>query len=787
MVFRQGVDVILPLAAAELSLNRELRWAWYAPPWLAALIAAAGVACIAWIYAREAPFVSRRLRAVLALLRLAAFSVLLAMLAQPVIERSRVAPPRLVLLLDQSASMTTSDVTAAKSPGGTDSPSQLPRIDAWKEILGNGEHPLLQELQNRFALKIVLFADETALVNDEFAKSELLSASAKSPDKPSAGTRLGDAIDFATRQLEGPRPAAVVVMTDGISTAGLPLVEAAARARSAGVPVFAVALGSDRPRPDSTIDDIVSEQIVFPGDRLQVEATIRAVGLAGKPGRMVLKNRDSGETLAHTDLPLPADGQSTTARLALRPTTPGPLPLQVLLEPQPEEENTSNNAAELTLDVRQEPIRTLLVDSTPSFEYRALKSLLERDPAIALRIRLQDADPDFPTVDAAAIPEFPANENELFTYDVIILGDVDPQLLPRTAGKNLHDFVSNEAGGLIFIAGPRFMPRALRDVEPIQSLLPATTPANRLRTDEAAPGESFHIEPTPLGMQDPSLLLGDNGEQSATIWRELPPVHWLLMPLEPKLGAQVLATAKQVGASEQSRAEQQGSPAILRHYVGAGEVLMHATDETWRWRWRSDDRFFARYWGQAVRRLARGRAVRGIASLTSNRKQYAPGEPVIMQASLRPNDDAGRDSLTIELEAASQPTRQIKLSPHSGTANLFETTLLDLPPDHYTARLTPATGAKGPLAAEFTVTAPPTEMSNLVVNAAGLNQLADRTGGKFYTFQIIGELLDQLPPAAASVVERLPDEPLWNRPLPLAALCLLLGAEWLIRRRHGML
>jgi hypothetical protein len=772
-----------PLAAADLQAERSLRWAWYAPPWLAAIIAAAGVACIVWIYFHEASFVSRRVRTILALLRLGAFSVLLAMLGQPVIEESRTAPPRLMLLLDQSGSMTTRDVPADGSPGANDVAGALSRIEAWKKILAGGDHALLDELRSRFEVSTILFADRTTKGD----RSIFVDATSPEAKAAAAGTRLGDALDFAARQVDGPRPAAVVVMTDGVNTAGLSLEQAGARARGAGVPIFAVALGSGRPRPDVAVDDVVSEQVVFPGDRLQVEAVLRATGFAGKPARVLLKNRDSNETLAETEVPLPADGESLTARLALRPTTPGSLPLEVVVEPDPGEEDTTNNAAALTLDVRQEPIRTLLVDSTPSYEYRALKSLLERDPAIALRVRLQDADPEYPSVDAAAIGEFPASENELFAYDVVILGDVDPQLLPRAAWNNLRDFVSKEAGGLILIAGPRFMPRALRDIEPMQSLLPAATPASRFRAHEPKPNESFHIEPTRLGMQEPSLLLGDSIEQSAAIWHELPAVHWLLRPLEPKLGAEVLAEATPTDEASQPPGLEHPSPAILRHYVGAGEVLMHATDETWRWRWRSDDRYFARYWGQAVRRLARGRAVRGAASLTSSRKEYPPGVPVAIQARLRPRDAAARDSVLIDLEAGSQPTRQVKLSSHAGSVNLYETVLRDLPPDHYTARLSAAGAAKGALSAEFTVKSPPTEMSQLAVNAAGLKRLAEQTGGKFFTAATAKWLLDQLPPAAPTVVERLPDEPLWNRPWPLAALCLLLGGEWLIRRRHGML
>jgi hypothetical protein len=78
-------------------------------------------------------------------------------------------------------------------------------------------------------------------------------------------------------------------------------------------------------------------------------------------------------------------------------------------------------------------------------------------------------------------------------------------------------------------------------------------------------------------------------------------------------------------------------------------------------------------------------------------------------------------------------------------------------------------------------------MAQLAVNSAGLAELARQTGGKLYTAATAERLIDDLPAATPTVVERLPDEPLWNRPWLLAALGLALGSEWLLRRRSGLL
>src|SRR5262249_7229260 len=46
-------------------------------------------------------------------------------------------------------------------------------------------------------------------------------------------------------------------------------------------------------------------------------------------------------------------------------------------------------------------------------------------------------------------------------------------------------------------------------------------------------------------------------------------------------------------------------PLIAHHYAGLGKVLLVGTDSTWLWRQNVGDRFFYKFWGQAVRFVAR--------------------------------------------------------------------------------------------------------------------------------------------------------------------------------------
>jgi hypothetical protein len=107
------------------------------------------------------------------------------------------------------------------------------------------------------------------------------------------------------------------------------------------------------------------------------------------------------------------------------------------------------------------------------------------------------------------------------------------------------------------------------------------------------PGENladgFVVQPTEMGLADPAMQLGDTPEETARIWKNLPPLYWLLDVPEVKPGVRVLAENP-----SQSGANGRRSPVFCLQYVGAGKVLFQATDETWRWRYRVGDVFFAR-------------------------------------------------------------------------------------------------------------------------------------------------------------------------------------------------
>jgi len=762
----------------------RIRWDWNWPFWLSLLMTIAVVIWVVTLYFREASSAGKPVRTLLVLLRLASLTLVVAMLAQPAIEWFQIGRPRLVVLVDRSASMEIRD-----EPGLEGDRS---RLKAYQSRLTAGNESLLQAWQSIYDLEVIAFDEQIVLLeaNETSLSEELQSLTTMGTEN--AATRLGDAVDFALRELPGTTPSAIVLFTDGISTRGQSLEKVAQRARDLQVPLFPVAVGSPHKRPDVSIDNFLAEEVVFPGDRLQVEATIHATSFAGREATLILRDmsalRDvpADQVLAQTIVQLPAEGESQTVRLAIRPEMPGQLSLQLEVKSFEGETNVENNSVNQIVEVRDEKIRVLLVQASPSYEYRALKSMLERDPAVELRVHLQEADADFSEVDEIALAEFPAGEQGRLEYDVVLLGDVDPTLLPYQAWTTLQQFVAEQGGGLACIAGPRFMPQDFQGIQPLRLLLPFELEATSLLSTKTPGATEQLIWPTALGWRTPSLQLGETDAESRAIWQGFPAVSWLYEIEEPKLGAQVLV-------EHTTRNSRRGNrfPIILRHYVGAGEVLFHATDETWRWRWRTDDRYFARYWGQVVRRLGRGRlnANRQGAQLKTDRSKYQLGEDIKLRLRFRnpsaaPADDQG---VVVQLQGNQGPLQTIRLHRHLGHRGVFETVLPRLLPGKYQATFLMPNSGKVASNAKFEIEHLSRELSRLEIDERGLTEAAKVSGGKYYTLETVAELVDDLPPPRNTTIEQLSARPFWNTHAVMALFVVVLTAEWLLRRRQGML
>jgi hypothetical protein len=162
------------------------------------------------------------------------------------------------------------------------------------------------------------------------------------------------------------------LFTDGVTTEGLPLENAAQDARTSGVSIFAVGLGSGQPPRDIEVADVLVDDAVFVGDLVGLQVQIKATGLDGQPATVTLRRQGEQTTIANENITLPSTGQTATVQLVDRPTAAGEVSYVVEVAPREDEKNRQNNRQQRKVAVRDDKIRVLMVFGYPSYEFRFL-------------------------------------------------------------------------------------------------------------------------------------------------------------------------------------------------------------------------------------------------------------------------------------------------------------------------------------------------------------------------------------------------------------------------------
>ncbi len=423
-------------------------WGW--PAWMTLLLVAGAAVWILACYLRETGPAGRLLRLCLASIRLALAAIVLFMIASFVLSLNRTGLPYVVIIVDDSASMGTADkyddkelaalvqkrLKAAGYERGT-------RLNLAKSLLLADRGALLRSIQRRYKLKVYLVSTSArnlpGKVEDLLPELEKLEATGET-------SRLGQGLEEVLDDLRGTPPSAVVLLSDGINTEGETLADAAEQARRKGVPLFVVALGSESPARDLELTDLLVDDVVFVNDIVNFEFKLTGAGFEGRKVKAVLRTKDQRKPLAEQQVTIGPDGESQRVRLPYRPPEVGEFDYIVEIENLPEELQSDNNRQQRHVSVRKEQIKVLLVQSYPSYEFRYLKHLLERDATIQLKTVLQESDLDYAEQDQSALRVFPVRREELLQYDVLLFGDVDPAFLSALGAAAHQRFRGGEGG-----------------------------------------------------------------------------------------------------------------------------------------------------------------------------------------------------------------------------------------------------------------------------------------------------------------------------------------------------
>ncbi len=761
-------------------------------PWVAIVGGLLLIPIAWWIvqrHARALPHLSVRSRTMLSVCRVGVLALLVLVLADPHVRLTSTVEhkPVVALIVDESASMklpagvyddadAAEPLIAATRVKSLDDLNTRSRLDLARAALGL-QDDLIDDLSQRFELRAYRLGRKTIREVDIVSITGDTDATSFADDE----TAIGDALRRVVDDAAGRTVAAVILVSDGRSTFGSDPRQVvrgwAARDGDQGRPIWAVPVGSDVTAPDAVLLDVLSPGRVTQGDTAAVIATVGSTGLSDRKVQVDLVRGD--DVIDSSSITL-QDAERRQVQLDYRAATPGRHALTVRVSPQPEEQVKQNNAQTIEVETSDDRFKVLYLESVPRWDFRFLDHALRRDGGtdatlvMSSQLRAAGVEPD----DLPAAAKLPRDVDGWSDYHVVILGDVSPALLTSAAQKSLVEAVRRRAVGLIVQAGPTAMPHAFA-AGPLNDLLPV----NVRRTSDArgAPGgveapayAPFRLKLSGEGALHPAFQLYDSGPKNRAVWDLMPTFFWSSDVVEARPGATVLA--RRVAARDET-------PLIAEQPAGKGRVFYVGYDATFRWRRNIGEHVFERFWGQAIRRVARPQdkdAKQSRIEVTPQRAE--PGEPVAVELYAV---DAGGEPIDAEMV-------KVKVTRDGAAGDGESLTLKRTGPGRYRAVWRAESSGRFALTydgvsrsnASVRIAGSGRELRRPIVDRDTLGAIGDATGGGLIELDQLATLADRIEGEVTRDTRTI-ERAVWDHWLTLVLIVGLYCVDVGIRRMTG--
>lgn len=776
---------------------------------IAVLLVALFVATI-WAYRSTQGRTPRAFRGFLIFLRTIVLCLLAFCLLKPFLTIYQTNPDDsyLLVMVDRSKSMQITDAT--------DAATRLHRVN---DLLFSEEEGLLEKLNAKFKVRFFAFDTTAKRVPNE----TLTQAEGESTDIPQA---FNEALD----DLQGIPLSGAVLLTDGVDRSGVDVVKFAMQIRERKLPIHTVGIGAEEGNPDLELVKVDVPRTAEEDFPVNVWVTLQRKGFKGKKvnvqlthnGR-VLKTEsvdmDEGASwmsqLSGTD----SASDTKTERVLLKfiPREAGTQKFEVHAELGEMEAVPQNNTKTFLLKVAPtKRVKILFVDGRPRAEFAAIKRALTNDPNIQLTDRVltnvTDGKQYYFGTRTGTIDEFdfyPDDKEILFDFDAIILGNVDASQFTPSQLEHTVEFVRTRGGGLLMLGGSSslgnhelsgsYINTPIAQCLPVELELGAPPPPlaprrlSRSTVGSRSIGDKgYKLQLTPEGKVETLMALADTPVENLERWQILPTLKGYSKVKRAKAGTLVLAE------HPTDRNEFGKRILIATHNYNAGRVMVFTPHSSWRWQRlpsheEGDQRFWhqgdspERFWRQVARWLTT--APKEHLKLDIAKTAYTLKEPVVIEVTATDQQFELTNNAKIRavILDESGKRRELKLEQVLGEEGRYTARFI---PNRYGEYTVTATGTLngenlGEQQTLFEVKTSYAEFSNAELNVALLKTLAEGSGGKYYTTEEAPQLVNQIP-LVESATSKITDVDIWDMPLIFGLVIALLGFEWFLRKRGGL-
>ena len=678
----------------------------------------------------------------------------------------------LAVLVDSSASM--SRPASAETGRGT-------RIDEVRRLIRN--HQVIEQITRQ--ARLALYGFDERIVGLKTDGLAALKADGRATD-------LSGAISQAAHLHESDDLAGLLVFTDGRNTQTADPIETA---NKLGVPLFVMAVGAEPSEHQQQGEQIQRDLVVVSasanpriilGHTAQIAASVEAKAYPAR--QITVQLLADQQVIGSTAVMVSPQQSRRQALFSVKPVSLGVQHYQILVPPEDDETDRTNNQTNLEIEVVDVANRLLYIDRLRQ-ERRFLKHVLDSNHNLQLtaivqqspeRLLVQGNDPQMKAQAADLDPE------QLANWKTIVIGDLPAAAISQEQISSLVEWV-DKGGALLLLAGPESMGPDGLTTTPLSELLPIKP----LKDLEYIEGE-FHVELTTEGAAHPAF------QRLRSRWADVPSLLSRLSVGGVKAAATVLVAT----------ADSRHAPIAVSQNYGRGKVAVVLTDTTWRWQLGFDPSAatssagspHAVFWEQIIDwlgpELKEEQAEGGLVQLISDRLEYELNDEVMLVVSVHAADGSVLEDANVEVTVATPDARPIKrvasLEQAGGevTSPAFTTSFQAYAVGEYAIQATAQRAGQtiGTDRVSVRVHQPSVEFARTDPDRELLSQMAKASGGRVLQPADLGRLAAVTNLAAREVLvqpnAQADAEPIWNRWWLAAAFVALMSGEWFIRRKN---
>lgn len=704
--------------------------------WLLLLFLLLSMLIAAWTYQRV--MLSTPLKFGLMSLRTLALFFTLSLFLEPMLQFFSVETrkPKLALIIDDSESMTIRD-------------NGLRRDSLLQQLLSQSQNTLAS-LVDVHSYSFGEALRERALSDFSFKEKYTNHSSAIA-----TLNRIGGRENFN----------AALMFSDGVFNAGeLPEYEA----ERSPIPIFTVLIGDSTSRKDIVLRRIYAPEQAIVNTKISVSALVAQQGFEGKRVEALLK--DGANVLARKQLELTLSEQSLAFEFV--PKAVGEAKYTISISSLQGEFSAKNNEQSFFVRVLKNKKKVLVIAGLADPEISSIRQTLNR---------AENLDAVFFTQKTPS--EFFEGALNLATHqdvDVCLLVGFPSASINESISGRIFEFLNANKIPVFSIVGLQSSGVKMKQYEPILAVtLARTSPADVL-------DNNAFVSPTPQGQS--FVAFKPVATLLQTAFQTAPPISYLDFNFQPKPTSQILWKLSVSGRATERLAF------VIAQSSGKKYATL-CTPQFWRFAL-SPEESVRKVYAQTLLGIIEWLSAKEDSKrfqVSTSRKLYDEGETIFFIATLQDELLNPVSTAEIALRVQNKQTH----ATYSATferavqAGVYQAKFEGFETGDYTFSAEAKDGASvlGAASGIFSVSETSTEFRNTASLPETMQGIAERSGGKFYTYQTFSRFLDDIKrepsfqPVSVDRTSTIEFANLWSF---LLVIILCLSAEWLLRKLHSL-